>query len=347
MKILIVTQKVDNTDPILGFFHKWLEEFSKNCDYVTVICLEKGQYDLPDNVRVFSLGKEKIKSRLLYLWNFFKIIFHERNKYDVVFVHMNPIYIVFGGFLWKVWCKKVSLWYVHRKVDLKLRIAEKLCDVIFTATKESFNLKSKKLQIIGHGINVSEFICKERQVSSVLNILHVGRITPIKNCDTVIRAVGKLSEKSGLNFKLNFIGDTVMESDKKYLYDLKQMVSELGLQDKINFLGSIHYSEIKKYYCQSDLLINACPTGGIDKAVLEAMASGVSVLVSNRAFEHFFGGFADLLIFEERNSDDLAVKIDNLLSTDRQKEITTFLSQMAKRNFNLDTLVKKIIAFLK
>jgi len=62
MKLLIVTQTIDSNDPVLGFFVRWVEEFSKQCEEVTVICLQKGEYELPKNVRVFSLGKESTKS---------------------------------------------------------------------------------------------------------------------------------------------------------------------------------------------------------------------------------------------------------------------------------------------
>lgn len=59
MRLLIVTQKVDRDDDLLGFFHQWICEFAKHCDFVTVICLEKGEYALPANVRILSLGKER------------------------------------------------------------------------------------------------------------------------------------------------------------------------------------------------------------------------------------------------------------------------------------------------
>ena len=64
MKLLIITQKVDRNDPILGFFHRWLEEFAKNCEQVTVICLYKREYNLPGNVKVLSLGKESGGGRI-------------------------------------------------------------------------------------------------------------------------------------------------------------------------------------------------------------------------------------------------------------------------------------------
>ena len=62
MNLLIMTQKVDASDPILGFFDRWIDAFAAHCPSVTVLCLEEGTHDLPSSVRVFSLGKEKKQS---------------------------------------------------------------------------------------------------------------------------------------------------------------------------------------------------------------------------------------------------------------------------------------------
>src|SRR5437899_240970 len=109
MKLLIITQSVDLENPVLGFFHRWLIEFAKNYERVTIICLEEGKHDLPENVKVLSLGKESEKSeqdsmsknqsprKLRYIGRFYKYIWQRRKNYDAVFVHMNPIYVVLGG----------------------------------------------------------------------------------------------------------------------------------------------------------------------------------------------------------------------------------------------------------
>jgi len=165
MKLLIVTQKVDIQDDNLGFFHRWIEEFAKHCELLTVICLQRGEYHLPSNVKVLSLGKETRSSRILYLWNFYKYIFLERNNYNGVFVHMNKEYVLLGGFLWKLWNKKVTLWYAHGHTNWILRVAEKIVDTIFTSTKSGCRLNSPKIKIVGQGIDV------DFRVSSRLNSL--------------------------------------------------------------------------------------------------------------------------------------------------------------------------------
>jgi len=177
MKLLILTQTIDTADPVLGFFVRWVEEFSKHVKSVEVICLCEGKYSLPANVRVHSLGKEceehnaqheaarfarRLVLRAKYAFRFLSIVWRLRHSYDSVFVHMNPEYLVLAGWFWRLLGKHISLWYTHKKVDMKLRIAVLFVQVVFTASQESFRLKTKKLKIVGHGIDMVQFAMSPR-----------------------------------------------------------------------------------------------------------------------------------------------------------------------------------------
>src|SRR3989344_9148845 len=103
MRLLVLTQKIDPGDDILGFFYGWLLKFAENFKSVTAVCLEAAKtFNLPGNARVLSLGKENGRSRLKYVLNFYKHIWKERENYDAVFVHMNQEYVLLGGLLWKI-----------------------------------------------------------------------------------------------------------------------------------------------------------------------------------------------------------------------------------------------------
>ncbi|NLE07312.1 MAG: glycosyltransferase family 4 protein, partial [Parcubacteria group bacterium] len=102
MRLLVVTQKIDQNDPILGFFHNWVLKLSEKFEKISVICLEKGKYDLPSNVKVYSLGKESGRSKIKYVKNFLNFILGLHKDYDAVFVHMNQEYVLIGGFFWKL-----------------------------------------------------------------------------------------------------------------------------------------------------------------------------------------------------------------------------------------------------
>ena len=111
MRLLITTQILDKNDTNLGFFHTWIEKLAAKVEQVYVICLKKGNYDLPKNVTVMSLGKEQGSvSSLKYAIRFYRCLWGLRGKYDNVFVHMNPEYTILAGWYWRLTGKKVLLW---------------------------------------------------------------------------------------------------------------------------------------------------------------------------------------------------------------------------------------------
>jgi glycosyltransferase involved in cell wall biosynthesis len=371
MKLLIITQKIDKNDPILGFFVCWVEEFAKHFEFVTVICLGKGEYNLPSNTKVLSLGKEKyfreevrprggakrrkrsfleekIFLKLKYTFNFYKYIIAERKNYDAVFVHMNPEYVVLGGLLWKALRKKISLWYTHRNVDLKLKIAEKFVNNIFTASKESFQLDSKKVHIVGHGIDVDKFKNgKQKTENEKIEILHIGRITKIKNINILIEAGKILKEKLNRDFNITLVGSPITDDDLDYIDSIKSLISKYGLTDIVNFAGSVSNDDMVNYYHGADITVNLTPTGGVDKAVIESMAGGVPVFSSNKTFVDYFGEYSDELIFKEKDPIDLARKIINFFKRNDTDDIRNFLTKQAEKKASIRTLIKKIVEYLK
>ena len=287
MKLLITTQKVDSSDSVLGFFHAWVREFANHFEEVTVISLWVGGVrNLPANVRVLELGKGQGGSRWQYLRRFRKLVKEESKNYDAVFCHMNPEYIVLAGNYWKKTGKKIALWFVHKAVPPTLRLAAPKVDMIFTASKSSFNLPSNKLKVLGHGIDLEQYRLQRIAPSGrPFRIIYVGRISQIKNQELLIKAIDILVNEWGRkDIQVDLIGGTVYKKDNFYLESLIKMVKDKELDNVINFTGPISNQEIIKYYQEANLSLNLCPTGGVDKAVLESMACGVSVIVHNQAF---------------------------------------------------------------
>ncbi len=347
MRLLIVTQKVDQNDSVLGFFHRWIEEFAKHCEQITVIALGAGEYHLPDNVRVFSLGKERGVSRLKYVINFYFLIWRERKNYNAVFVHMNPIYVVLGGLFWKMWGKKISLWYTHKQVDLKLRIAEKLSHIIFTASPESFRIESPKRNFMGQAVDIEKFKRPADRIytDKPFKIVSVGRLTPIKNIDTLIRAT-KILKDRGNDICVKLIGAAVTEGDRRYEKMLHELVNTLSVQNEVIFVGNIPNNEVAQYYWDSHLSLNLCPTGGMDKVILESMAAGTPAVVSNEAFRGYFGEYANELIFKLCDEVDCANKIEAYIKNKNKEALKIFLLKRVEEKSTLSSLIKQIVRIL-
>ncbi len=339
MKLLIITQKVDQNDPILGFFHRWIEEFAKHVESLTVICLGRGKYNLPINVKVLSLGKENGASRPKYLWNFYKYLWQERNNYDRVFVHMNPIYIVLAGIYWRLIHKNTALWYTHKNIDWKLRIAEKLVNIIFTASAESFRLSSKKLIVTGHGIDLDQFKpLSQKKQNYPLSIVTAGRISKTKNIDLLAETALNLKNK-GFCFEIRLAGRAITKDDENYLFDLKKSIEQLGLSKKFFFVGSIPNTKINQFYQAGDIFVNLSQTGSMDKAILEAMACGIKVLTANEAFVHILPRENIVSL----NPEEISEKILEISKTDNDLNSSHYVSS----HHDLKKLIRKIVDHLR
>jgi len=268
MKMLIITQAVDKNHPVLGFFHRWIEGFAKHVEHVHVIALQTGEYNLPKNVTVHSLGKENGKGKIQIIFNYYSLPFKLRREYGAVFVHMNPEYIVLAGWWWRLNGKKVALWYTHKSVNLKLRIAEFFTNIIFTASKESFRFPSKKLQVMGHGID-TDFFKPDENIVRGNHALSVGRLMKTKRHDLAIQ---KAKEAS---LPLRIVGEG---SERERLME---RVKELNAE--VTFLGALTQEQLRHEYQTAHMLIHTSETGSLDKVVLEAAACGLPVDSSDPA----------------------------------------------------------------
>lgn len=282
MRLLITTQAVDRTDPVLGFFHAWIEALASRFEQVVVICLREGEHALPKNVQVYSLGKEKGRaSSLSYALRFYRRLWQLRGRYDAVLVHMNPEYVVLAGWLWRLSGKRVVLWYVHKSADLKLRFASLFASAIATTSPESLRLRTKKKVIVGHGIEVASYPAAHTLDPAHPRLLSVGRISPTKNQLLILEAFERLSARIP-GATLSIAGAPVTKADAAYEEDLKEKAERLA--QVVMMHGPVTPERMPALYGTHDLLLHASDTGSLDKVVLEALASGVRVVSASEAF---------------------------------------------------------------
>jgi glycosyltransferase involved in cell wall biosynthesis len=305
MKLLIITQVVDKKDTVLGFFHEWIREFSAKFESIVVICLKEGEHDLPSNVRVLSLEKEKGVSKAKYIFNFYKYIWGERKNYDAVFVHMNQEYVLLGGDIWKFLGKKIYMWRNHHKGSLFTDIAAMFCSKVFCTSKFSYTAKYKKTVFMPIGVDTEKFSDKGTEVCKRNSILFLARMAPVKKPDFLMDALLDLKEK-GVEFSASFYGDP-LPKDQKYYDSLKKRVEG---SSNIYFFGGVPNTETPAIYRSHGVFVNLSSSGMYDKTIIEAMSSGCLVLASN---ENLRGAIDDMFIFKEGDKEELGRKLSALL----------------------------------
>lgn len=340
MRLLIITQKIDKEDDVFGFFHGWLEKLALKTDYIHVICLQSGQYVLPPNVRVWSLGKENAASKIKYIFRFYGYIRRLRKNYDAVFVHMNPVYVILGAALWKLWKKKLYLWYNHKKGDTANRLAFWLADKVFYTSRFSFAAKFRKAEIMPAGVDTGIFK-KDAAVGKTKNsVLFLGRLARVKNIHILIEGAG-LMDRQGIDFVLSIVGGAPGE-DEKYFERIKNLSKELEEKGKIKFLGRVANYKTPEIYNRNEVFVNLTSAGSFDKTILEAMSSQTLVIVSNKVLR---GVVPDFLLCKEDSPQDLKNKIMNLFAMQESEkaELGRDLRNYVVQNHGLDVLINKLI----
>ena len=343
--ILIVTQKVDRNDDVLGFFHGWIQEFSKHYEKVTVICLEKGEVSLPSNVAVFSLGKERAsKSRFIYAGRFIWQAWRSRRDYKYVFVHMNSEYLLLAGLMWRLFSKKIALWYNHTYGTFATRVSFHLAHGLFHTSPYAFSADLAHSIRMPAGIDTDQFKPSLSVAREENTVLYIGRIAPIKRVDVLIKAVDLLG-KEDIKKIIHIYGEAI-HKDFAYEERVKKEARPLLRSKQIFFHGKIPNSKTPEIYQRHSLFVNLTPRGNYDKTVLEAAASGMVVIASSEAFADFL---PKELRFKEGDSFDLAEKIRSisLIPKHARDMLASTLREYAVSNHDTKLLASRVAEFFK
>ena len=349
MKLLILTQKIDQNDGVLSFMIGWIKAFAENCEHVTVIALTVGEHDLPANVTVYSLGKEHRESRFLYLNFFYHYIWKERKNYDSVFVHMNTVYVILGGLFWRVFGKRVVLWYAHGRVSWDLYLATYFSHVILTSSPSGYRITTPKRAIVGQGINTELFSFHERAIDehAPLRLCIIGRISPTKDYETLLHAFAILVNEKGMRLQLDIVGGAGAPDQEPYVEHIQQLGRELGVDMFVTFHGPKPHHETVTYLHDSAIFVSTATNGSFDKAMGDAMSTGLPVVACNDAMREVFGALSLQLMFPKGDSEALVRILTPLIlmSQHERNKLGRKMRELIEREHSLSTFIGKIMPY--
>jgi glycosyltransferase involved in cell wall biosynthesis len=353
MNLLLFNLKTDIDDSILGFTTGWINALARHCGRIYVITMQKGRVAVAENVEVYSLGKERDFSKAKRALWFYRHLFYilKKDKIDVCFAHMAPKFALLAGLIMKIKKIPIVLWYAHSSTGFILRLVHLLIENVVTSSPEGFRIKSKKVIVTGQGIDASLFVPARKKTGfDYKRILTIGRLSPIKNHETLVSAIDLLVKEKGVdNIKVIIVGGTPEGKSKHYEIKLKRKVLNLKLSNYIKFVGNVPFINTVAYYQKGDIFVNLSDTDSIDKAILEAMACGCIPITSNRSFAAVFGKFKELLIVPKDSSRLLAEKILKISCIpNREKDtLRKSLRQIVVDHHNLDQLSVKLMEVFK
>ena len=191
--------------------------------------------------------------------------------------------------------------------------------------------------------DIEELINKKEKAS----ILWVARLIELKHPDASIHIAERL-KKEGYKFRLNLIGNGVMENQ------ISGMIKDKGLEDCVFMLGAMKPDEVRLHMEKSQIFLFTSDFNEGWGAVLnESMNSGCAVVASHAigSVPYLINDGENGLIYKNGDLDDLYKKVKFLLdNAEKRDEIgknayktltDTWNAEVAAERFSV--LCKKIL----
>ena len=170
------------------------------------------------------------------------------------------------------------------------RVLRDAAGVIFSSEEErlqarkSFRLYRAREKVSPLGVEASpilpdaksEFLSRYSQLQNTRNLLFLGRLHPKKGCDILLDAFARLSSRESTSLIL--AGPDQIGWEK----DLRRQVESLNLTDRVVFTGMLQGNMKQGAFASADAFVLPSHQENFGISVVEALAAGIPVLISNR-----------------------------------------------------------------
>lgn len=107
-------------------------------------------------------------------------------------------------------------------------------------------------------------------------VFYVGGISPNKNLGVLVQAFANLSSQ----WTLKLAGDYESDGFRNCFQEIQDLSVKLGVRDRVKFLGFVSDADLISLYQRASLFVLPSFDEGFGLPAIEAMASGVPVIVS-------------------------------------------------------------------
>ena len=246
---------------------------------------------------------------------------------------------------------------VFRKNMLKILYSQLDCVITgSTATREhALDLGlCTRTEVIPNGVNLQRFKPVTGEAKKALRsslglgevdkiMITVGSIIPRKGIDILLESWATLSRRfPDLHFVL--VGPRIDENDHKlsaFNKKLIDLVNASGAGNRVHFTGRVQ--NVESYLQASDLFVFASEREGMANVILEAMASGVPVVMTPHiGLPPDFGEPSRQYMLAERSSESIAEVASGLLGDpERCHELAFVGRKWVEESMDLDRILDR------
>ncbi|HSX39730.1 MAG TPA: glycosyltransferase [Candidatus Saccharimonadales bacterium] len=194
-------------------------------------------------------------------------------------------------------------------------------------------LDPKKVVVIDNGIEDEAYWDLEEKASPEIKakvasygryIIQVGRVYPIKNYETVIRAMVDMPK----DLKYLIVGPIEINNQAGYKKMLDNLITELGLQDRVLFLGVIKGAD--KFYIikHAQMMVHMAIWESFCNVVHEGLSQGlVCIVANNTALPFLIKDQVNGYCVETKDAQTVAEKVNFVLQNKDTQEIKDMQSR--------------------
>jgi glycosyltransferase involved in cell wall biosynthesis len=199
------------------------------------------------------------------------------------------------------------------------------------------------IHIIHNGVDLEAFDTTRGQVSGrPSRILCSGRLIERKGQHHLLEAFARLRQEAHIDAQLILAGTGDMEDA------LQDQARRLGIGSHVRFLGYVERERMPKVYADADLFVLPSQSEGMSMALLEAMAAGLPVIVTDT------GGSEELVsdrvngrIVQWGDIDALFTAMADCLSGAAQLQSMGAASRSRARHFSWGEITRQYLDLLE
>jgi glycosyltransferase involved in cell wall biosynthesis len=274
-----------------------LPEIVKEYTVYLALYMNRIEYDLPENVTIIDLKRKTMGWDPLFEFRlFYTILKIKPNLIFSTILGVNNYCQIFGSILRIpviASMRNVDRFRDYKKINIINKIFKFNRFICNTRTAKNqlaqyCNIKKEIIDVIPNGIDINRFKMKQKNDMNLLfdnkmisedinrfKLLFVGRIIRHKNIHIIIDTLSKVKSKSII---FTIIGKV---QEQEYFDYCKEISLKKGLNDRI--FWEQPKNNIEDYYNWADCLILPSLREGTSNVLLEAMACGLPILVSESA----------------------------------------------------------------
>jgi len=204
---------------------------------------------------------------------------------------------------------------------------------------KSLNIKSEKISVIPNGVDIEKFPLVQMKREKKHNILSIGHLVELKGYQILIQSIKILKEKYK-NIHLTIIGEG------EYRKSLEALITNLNLSKHIELIGYIPNDKLNLYLQNSDIYVHPSFFESFSIAVIEALASGLPVVVTKSGGPEYFVNEKVGKVVEKGDEQKLSLAIKNMIK-DYNYYNPIEIRKYCIENFDIRNVVKQIFNVYK